>query len=200
MRVLNSWFFDVMETISNFFLLNILWILFSLPIVTIFPSTTAMFAIIRDWKIGKNRNLFSSFTTYFKQYFQQSFSIGFIFIICVGIIFLDFLFIDELSTFMRVLVFSLLLMIGFIQLFISIYLFPIMVHFELPLKTILKNALFYSFMYFPTTLLSILFIAAIGLLLFLIPIFSIIAFSVTAYTIHLLCYRQFNKTVARQAT
>lgn len=193
MRILNSRFYGMMETISVFFLLNLFWILFSLPIITIFPATAALFAMVRDFSIGRNTSLFQTYIKYFRAYFKQSFVFGLAFFAFATIIYIDFMIIDELNTVMRVLVFSVLLLLGAILMFISIYLFPVIVHFQSSLKSTVKNAFFYSIMYFPTTTISIFLLAAVGLLVFLMPILSLIAFSVTAHVIFLLCHRNFKK-------
>ena len=183
----------MMETISVFFLLNLFWIFFSLPIITIFPATAALFAMVKDFSIGKNTSLFSTYIKYFRAYFKQSFVFGLAFFAIATIIYIDFMIIDELNTVMRVIVFSVLLLLGAILMFISTYLFPVIVHFQFTVKSTVKNALFYSIMYFPTTIISIFLLAAVGLIVFLMPILSLIAFSVTAYVIFLLCHRSFMK-------
>ncbi|WP_445661424.1 YesL family protein [Bacillus sp. FSL K6-3431] len=196
MKLLDSKFYSILESLSNFFLLNLIWILFSLPLITLFPATAAMFAVIRDWKLGKHTSIFIAFLTYFKSNFMISFISGLLFFLFVFIFYIDFTLMDQLGPTMSVLVLSLLFILSLITLSVSIYLFPVIVHFKLSFKNALKNSFLYAVMYFPTTIVSILLLISMALLIFLVPIFSLIAFSVTAYIIFLLCHRSFNKIEA----
>jgi len=193
MKLLNTHFHGMMETISNFFLLNLLWILFSLPIITVFPATSAMFAILKDWKEDKHIPILSSFLSYFKKYFTQSFLTGLLFFGGFCLLYLDYLFIQELSTFMRIIVFSTILLISIVILFTGIYYFPVMVQHKLPFKKTIKLSFMYSIMYFPITILLVLLLISTALIVYLIPVLSIIAFSVAAYIIYILCHRCFLK-------
>ena len=48
-RMLEGRFYRRLETVTNYFLLNVLWLLACLPIITLYPATAAMFAVIRGW-------------------------------------------------------------------------------------------------------------------------------------------------------
>jgi hypothetical protein len=41
-----------LEVVGNYCLLNLLWIVFSLPVITVFPATVAMFGIMKEWTNG----------------------------------------------------------------------------------------------------------------------------------------------------
>jgi uncharacterized membrane protein YesL len=70
----------MINTLSNFFLLSLLWLLMCLPIVTIFPATASLFAVVRDWKTKSSTHLFSIFFRYFKENFKQSILPGLIWV------------------------------------------------------------------------------------------------------------------------
>lgn len=56
--------YRTLESFSNLVILNLLWILMCLPIITIFPATIAMFGVIRQWIIkDDDRGLTRSFST-----------------------------------------------------------------------------------------------------------------------------------------
>ncbi len=48
MNILDTKAYQWFEGAANFFLLNLLWLLACAPVVTIFPSTAAMFGVVRD--------------------------------------------------------------------------------------------------------------------------------------------------------
>jgi len=199
MKLLDSRFYALLESLTNFFLLNLLWLLFSLPLFTLFPATAAMFAVIRDWKLGKQTGIFTTFFTHFKANFKLSFIAGLLFFLFAFIFYIDFMLIDQLATTMSVIVMSMLFLLCFIVLIVCIYLFPVIVHFKLSLRNALKNSFLFAIMYFPTTIISITILLSMATLVFLMPIFSLLAFSITAYSIFFLCYRGFNKAAAMQA-
>lgn len=182
-----------METISNFFLLNLLWLTASLPLVTLFPATAAMFGVVRDWTAKKENGIFRPFLSHFKENFKQSFLFGMLFFVFAVVFVIDFFIIDELEAVMSVLVMSLLFVLGLIAAFVLVYLFPVMVHYRLSMKGIVKNAFFYSVMFFPTTIVSLLLVSAMILLVFFIPVSFIFVFSITAYLVFLMCHRSFKK-------
>ena len=49
MNILDTRVYRWLETATDFFLLNLMWLVACLPAVTIFPSTAAMFGVVRDW-------------------------------------------------------------------------------------------------------------------------------------------------------
>lgn len=56
----------LLEVFINLLLLNLLWLLACLPVLTIYPATAAMFGVVRIWvrqgDQGIVRPFFSSFT------------------------------------------------------------------------------------------------------------------------------------------
>lgn len=62
--------------VGNFCLLNLLWLLFSLPVITVFPATVAMFGIMKEWTNGSEPPVLSTFFTIFKKNVLKSSLIG----------------------------------------------------------------------------------------------------------------------------
>ena len=60
------------EWVVNLFVLNALWALCSIPLVTIGASTTALFSVTRQWVKGKEPPLLSHFWKGFKENFLQA--------------------------------------------------------------------------------------------------------------------------------
>jgi hypothetical protein len=72
LRLIDGKFYTILLFISNFFLLNLLWLVMCLPIITIFPATAAMYGVVRQWIIHKDPSIFRPFFHYFKENFKQS--------------------------------------------------------------------------------------------------------------------------------
>lgn len=87
------------EWFSRLTIVNLIWLLFSLPIITLIPATDALFQVTNDWSNGKtNKSLFRTFMYYFKQNFWSSFKIGLPVCIIMFILFLDSWFLNTQMT------------------------------------------------------------------------------------------------------
>lgn len=83
---------------SNLALLNLCWLLFSLPIVTVIPATDAVFDVIHEWEsLGKRRRVFQQFKQAFKRNFKRSFKLGAPISIVIGMIGLDIYILNQLA-------------------------------------------------------------------------------------------------------
>ncbi|MBS4198456.1 DUF624 domain-containing protein [Bacillus sp. FJAT-49732] len=193
MNILNSRLYSMLEVLSFFFLLNILWVLMCLPIITIFPATAAMFGVIRQWVMKKDTAIFISFFRLFKENFKQSFIVGIIFFVFASIFYIDFMLVNTFNPKLHTILFASLFLLGLIVTFTLVYIFPMIVHYRLTLWQVIKNSFFFSIRYALTTFLCVLIVASMVSLLFLIPVFSLVIFSFTAYLIFNICYSRFRK-------
>ncbi|WP_066190977.1 MULTISPECIES: YesL family protein [Gracilibacillus] len=191
MKLIDNKFYGYLEIFANYFLLNILWVLACLPIITFFPATSAMYSVIRCWKLKDDTGVFVLFIKYFKENFKQSFSIGIIWFVITIILYVDFLFMrqSEFSSFL----FIPLLIIGLLFAFTSIYVFPIISHYNISTKTIIKSSFFISMTYFPMTILNLILLALIAAALYYYPITSLILFSFAAFVNFSICHIVFTK-------
>ncbi|MCR2821976.1 YesL family protein [Lederbergia panacisoli] len=193
MNILNSRLYSILEVLSFFFLLNILWFTMCLPIVTIFPATAAMVAVIRQWVMKKDTAILIPFFRFFKENFKQSFILGIIFFVFASIFYIDFMLVNTFNPKLHIFLFASLFLLGLIATFTLIYVFPMMAHYRLSIWQLIKNSFFFSVRYILSTVLCILILITMGYLLFLIPVFFLIIFSFTAYLIFAICYGKFRK-------
>ena len=133
-------FFDVM-------ILNILWVVCSIPIVTMGASTTAVYYVtlklVRDEEGSTIRSFFKSF----KENFKQSTVIWLIMLAAGAIIGFDlyfFLMIQTKAAAFRTVMIALFGGFALIWLFIGMYVFPLQCRFYNPVKRTLFNAFFMS--------------------------------------------------------
>lgn len=192
MRFLDSKFYAALETISNFLLLNLLWIIFCLPIITIFPATVAMFGVVRHWILHKDYSIVSPFIRYFKENIKNSLLIGFLWTVIAGLLFVNFTIASSIGP-LQYIVLPITVILGIIFLFGTIFLFSVMVHFELTIFHTIKNSIIFSFVYFPLTLLNIAILVIIFAVIIVLPAAFLFVFSVAAYVIFLLCNIAFKK-------
>jgi uncharacterized membrane protein YesL len=153
MSILDTRIYRWLETATDFFLLNLLWLVACLPVVTIFPSTAAMFGVVRDWVRGKDGSLTRTFITRFRENLGLSLLVGAIWTVFGVALFLDFMVANQLSYWAEIILKSVLVLVSTVYAFGSVYLFPVMVHYETDWKTVIKNSLLISIGRMPTTVL-----------------------------------------------
>jgi uncharacterized membrane protein YesL len=187
-------FYRVLEIFTKFLILNGLWLLFCIPIISIFSSTAAMFGVTRIWITkGIDYNIFKPFVQMFKENLRSGILLQIVWTVIGTIIAVDFLIITQASFWGRQIVFGLILFASIIYLMMSVYLFPVMVHFHLSLKDLLKNTLFMAMGSFGNTFLCLVFIGAMLILSYFVPFILLIFGSTLAHLIFNLCHRTFQK-------
>ncbi|WP_284140522.1 MULTISPECIES: DUF624 domain-containing protein [unclassified Virgibacillus] len=204
MNLFSSTLYRMMEWISRFAYLNLLWILFSLlglVVFGLFPATIAVFAIMRDWLRGSTDSpVFQSFWKYVKADFVKSNLMGLFVVAIVLLIRIDLYFIqmniDENVTWMNIPLFA------FIVLFLLFlfYLFPSFVHFDLNIFKLIKNAFLIMLI---SPIHSFLIILSIGSIFFLFKLIPALAFifgsSIYAFITTWLCLDAFRRIQIKQS-
>jgi uncharacterized membrane protein YesL len=193
MSILDTRVYRWLEVATDFFLLNLMWLVACLPVVTIFPSTAAMFGVVRDWVRGKEGSLTRTFITRFRENLGQSLLVGAIWTVFGVALFLDFLVASQLSFGAEVVLKFLLVLVSALYAFGSVYLFPVMVHYEADWKTVIRNSLLMSIGRLPTTVMCLVLLAVMVGLTVVVPFLVIITGSITAYFVYRLCDREFRK-------
>ncbi len=193
MSIIDTKVYRWLETATDFFLLNLMWLVTCLPVVTIFPSTAAMFGVVRDWVRGKEGSLTRTFITRFRENLWQSLLVGAIWTVFGVALFLDFLVANQLSYWAEIVLKSVLVLVSAVYAFGSVYLFPVMVHYEADWKTVIKNSLLISVGRLPTTLACLLFLVVMVGLTVVVPFLVVITGSITAFVIYRLCDRVFRQ-------
>jgi uncharacterized membrane protein YesL len=168
--------------------LNILFIIYSIPIITIGPAFGAMTAITMSMVQNKHIFIFSDFHEEFKANWKQSLTCGFI--SCIVFIFLN---ISLLFYFKLAQNNTLFYIVLFFSIFITVlfglawlYIYPLLTTVCLSLQDIFKNAILLSIVCFKNSLLGALIYGTIlGLNVFLfplsLPLILILTFSLLSF-------------------
>lgn len=138
-----SIYMSIGEWIFKILLLNLYWFLFSLIglfVLGIFPATAALFATIRqDLKSDDDIKLFSNFVHYYKKEFVKANVLGYIVTIMTGVLLFN---LQVLAYMDSSILHSILIVMTYILLVIvalvSVFLFPIYVHYDFSLLGYLK--------------------------------------------------------------
>ena len=180
-----------MNIIGDIVLANLLFILCSIPIITIGPSLTALYHCMLRTVKGNNNGTVKTFFRAFKDNFIQSLLIWILFLFVLLILLLNIRFLSHTGNSMSKLflyfslAFAVLLTIEFL------YVFPVISAFSGSIKNHMKNALLFAVMHFPSTLL----IVVISLLPMYMTLYAacwfFFGFGLTAYINSKLLYRMF---------
>ena len=130
--------------ICDLILVNILWLICCLPIVTIGASTAAMHSVVRKMAAGEYYTVWCGFWHGFRENWKQGTAVSLILSLVLGISWIDFT-IGLRTPGFSGLACQLVGMLGLVAgLFTLSMAFPVLTRYHLPLKTVLKNAVLLS--------------------------------------------------------
>lgn len=157
--------YPLFTVIMKFAVANFLWFFFNFPVFVIammlffanspdtrvlfifsivvllpflfFPATAALFGIVRDWILHREKRMYASFWKYFRSNYKKSMTAGFLITIVMGISIVDYYYFVERNLLLSYLF---LIFIGWTFLF-SLYYLSDIVHNDLSQKQHLKNSL-----------------------------------------------------------
>ncbi|OQP13216.1 YesL family protein, partial [Geobacillus zalihae] len=112
MNALDSKFYEVVDRLSNLFILNILWVVSCIPIITIIPATSAMFGVVRQWKLHQDTSVVRNHFRFFKENFRESFLTGIFFTLFSVILFFNYFYLNQDETPIKFLIITPLLLIS----------------------------------------------------------------------------------------
>lgn len=161
-------FYKFGNMLADIMLLSFLWIIFSIPIITIGASTTALYYVATRRISNHEKYIIKDFWKSFKENFKQSTIVWLIILIIGRVLIFNFLnmFLRNSVLDLSETAISILLpmqIVLFVELvFHTLYIFPIISRFEVKLKDALKTTFFMVHRHLLTTLLFI----ALAFLLF----------------------------------
>lgn len=141
-------FFDLyFRKFSKIWLLNLVYALVCLPIITIGPATAALTYCLRNFAREEHADL-SDFFEQFKKNFWQGLGIGIIMFFAFGLVGFGIVFYDALiksGNFFGVVGFAISLLTLFLLLFMTYYIYMLMVTFHMTIRQLLKNSFLFAF-------------------------------------------------------
>jgi uncharacterized membrane protein YesL len=187
---MTSRIYRVLEVFTDLVYLNLLWLVTCLPVVTIAPSTAAMFGVVRGWIRGKDTPTTREFFSLFRETFGRSLAVGLVWTVLGAVLAADFLLVGQMESFRRPL-YAVFFAFALLYVSATVYLFPVMVNYELDWKAVIRNSLLFSVARPLTTLQCLLTVAVALFVVASVWITIFVAASVTAYAIYFLCDRAF---------
>lgn len=130
-RVLNAaeWLWEVL-VLQGFWTL---YILRGAVFLGFFPATAAVYAVVRRWqRKSTEENTAVLFKLYYSEHFKTANKLGWAFLVITAVIVMNFLFIPVYGyEWVRVGMYALLIFLVFIMLILWVFLFPVLVHFDI---------------------------------------------------------------------
>ncbi len=149
---------NFLTIVCDIVILHFLWLLTSLPVLTIGASTTALYyttmKCIRNGQGGIVKMFFNSF----KDNFKQSTGIGILALLAGFVCAFDIYYAINRNIKPMMVIFTIM---SLIYLFTVLYVFPLQAQFENTVKTTIKNAFLLSIKNLPWTLLLVVITGAI---------------------------------------
>ncbi len=184
--------YQALDLFTRLVYLNALWLLACTPVLTIPVATAALFGVVRTWVRGDEPPTARTFFFLFRENLRQALWVGLVWALLGAVLAADILLVGQMGLLRRHLLVA-LLMVGIPYAYASVYLFPVMVNYELRWRGVLKNALLYALAQPFTTLQCLLVVAVAAFAVVSLPVTLIIAGSLTAYCVYSLCERTFRE-------
>lgn len=180
---MNGKFYALVEDIADIFYLNVLWLICSLPIITIGASTTALLYVSMRRELGEDSYILKDFFRSFKENFLES---SYVWVI---MLLLDSALVCAAVWCLRngsAIAMILLVLISFafiICALVLLYIFALLARFKNTLSTAVINAFLISIKYWKETLFMAGLILAIIFLIYMVPYLAIavLLFGVSGY-------------------
>ena len=137
--------------IADTFILSLLWIVFSLPIVTVGASTTAMFYVATRRIANREGYISTDFWTAFKANFKKATIVWMVVLVIAAILVFNITHIDVMGDMAGVMYMAQLVLLLFVAM-LSVYIFPILARFDMGIIQSLKSSFFMALRHLFTTM------------------------------------------------
>ncbi len=145
-----------MGRLADFIILNLLWVVCSIPIITIGASTTALYTVMLKLVKNEEGYIAKGFLKAFKENFKQSTIMWIIFLLISIVFVVDFVSIKLMSDEIGGILQILFLFMGALLAAWMVYAFALQARFVNTVKNTLKNAMILVFAKLPFTVLIVL--------------------------------------------
>lgn len=180
--------------------LSFLWVIFSIPLITIGASTSAAYYTANKVLRHDRGYVFQQFWASFKSSFKQALVTWLLFVILITLMLMDIRLLGLFfpSGMMLVIARSIFLLLILVILMTAQYVFPYIARFELSVKNIITNSLFIAFRHLPWTILLLLILAICLLLAYIIPLMIFVVPCIWAIFASLIIERIFKKYMSEE--
>lgn len=166
-------FFRGLSKVVDCMLLSALWVIFCIPVFTIGASTTALYYAAHKTLIRGKGYVINTFWDAFKDNFKKSTGIWMIqlviLIVLAGDLYITYSMMAEGNNIGVLFYVFLVLLVYFI--IWSTYVFCYNARFELPWKAVMKNAVIFSVVHLPWSVVLFVLLVAVAFMMYVLPPF-----------------------------
>ena len=193
MRLLDSRFYWWVNRLSSYLLLSGLWLLCSIPVITLFPATMALFAVFCAWQDNPDDAFYLPFLARFRQHFGKDFLLGLLWLFVAVLIVLNALLLPQVPPVLRPPAFALLVLGAVMYLAATIFVFPLLATYPLSLWAAVRAAVILGMTQLGTTLLCVGVLVLIGAAFWVFPSSLLVSTAVACHLIYKLCHRRLTR-------
>lgn len=163
-------FYRFMNKFGNLIILNFLFILTSIPLITIVSSLSALYYATVKTVRTENGYPVREYFEAFKREIKKGLIIGTALVLAGIILYIDLLYVSQSPSLFGAISYAVFILLALICFGLLIYYPIVLSRFKLKTMELLKLALFMLFKHLPSTILLFIIYIAAGLLIVLIPI------------------------------
>lgn len=182
-------FMNFLSRLGDLFILNVIYLLCCIPVITIGAATTALY--YSTLKLAENRESYAwkDYLKALKENFKQSTAIWAIMLAIIAILVMDLLLAGSLGQAIGSVMAVFIIIVSIFLILMGLYVFPVLARFDNTVKNTIKNALIMAIRHFPSTIVIAL-IHGLPLLLGLVSIQVLLSgiFVVLIFTVSILAY------------
>lgn len=183
-------FYEILGRVTDIVVLNFLFIVSSIPIVTIGASLSAVYSVAMKMVKDEDVYIAKEYMKQFKENFKHSTTVWIFIMIIVSVLAIDFYISDMIySEFIRNVFQYIFTIIGVILMFVITYVFPLVSKFENTIKNTIKNSILISIQNLPYTIIMVLVNLSPMIIMFLcrnywgyvLFFYLVVGYGITAY-------------------
>jgi len=141
--------------LADLVVLNFLWLICCIPLITAGASTTAMYRVTLDMADKRGDSVVKAFFSAFRSNLKQATAAWLLILVVAAMLCVDFVLIWNWDVPAKLVLLVFFVFSAFFTLSVLIYVFPLMAYFDNTVKNLLKNAFLLSIRYFPQTIIMI---------------------------------------------
>lgn len=176
---------NFLSKLGDMFILNVLYLISCIPVVTIGAATTALY--YNTLKMAENREsyIWREYWKSFRQNFKQATVIWMIMLFCILVLGADAFLIGGMSGALGSVVALIVIVLGIFLIMTGVYVFPVLARFDNTVKNTFKNALIMAVRHLPSTIVIValhglpLLLAMVSIQVFIRGILVVLLFTVS---------------------
>lgn len=185
--------YRIMTAVYQLVILNLLWCIASIPLITVGASTTALFYVIGKIVRKEEVHEFKDFIKGFRVNFRQATCIWLVLCAAYLMIFINFSFTDRYDT-LGGLMLALQLPVLVQVIIVTIFVFPVLSRYESNTMGIIRASWILGIKHIFSCLGSLAMLAGVAILTRLVPaLFLMVFISLAALAVYLVLYRVLEK-------